>query len=170
MPIYYFHLGIDGRMLPDEEGIELRDRAAARAEASAVMRELAPAKDGDKPRSWFLRIADEEGPFLHLPIDRPALEVVGSSGRYEAPESRSSHAPAPTRAVPDAPSFPSAAVLIQKVLEQRKRTAHLLEQNRQLQVALASQLRLSEKIRGQAMNILLACAGRPAARPLTALQ
>src|SRR5262249_23135707 len=40
MPRYFFHLAFGSREVPDEEGIELPDRSAARAEAIAVIRDL----------------------------------------------------------------------------------------------------------------------------------
>jgi hypothetical protein len=37
MPRYFFHLRFGRRFLPDDEGIELRNRTAARDEALAVV-------------------------------------------------------------------------------------------------------------------------------------
>jgi len=41
MPLYFFHLNFGHRVLPDQEGIELPNRSAAREEALAVVRDLA---------------------------------------------------------------------------------------------------------------------------------
>jgi hypothetical protein len=38
MPLYFFHLSFGHRIVPDEEGVELPNRSAAREEALAVIR------------------------------------------------------------------------------------------------------------------------------------
>jgi hypothetical protein len=79
MPLYYFHLSFGDRTVPDDEGVELPDRSAARAEAMAVIRDLSNPEVAGNPRrwaSWFLQVADENGPFLRVPIGHPALEIV----------------------------------------------------------------------------------------------
>jgi len=40
MPHYFFHLSFGQRVVPDEEGVELPNRSAARDEAPAVVRDL----------------------------------------------------------------------------------------------------------------------------------
>jgi len=40
MPHYFFHLSFGQRVVPDEEGVELPNRSAARNEARAVVRDL----------------------------------------------------------------------------------------------------------------------------------
>ena len=85
MPLYFFHLNFGHRVLPDEEGVELPNRSAAREEALAVVRDLADPKIGCDTRrwaSWFLQVADDEGQFFRTPIGHPALEIVG----LDAPE------------------------------------------------------------------------------------
>ena len=62
MPRYFFHLSFGQRTVPDEEGVELPNRTAARDEALAVVRDLAnPEHSGHSRRwaSWFLEVADE---------------------------------------------------------------------------------------------------------------
>jgi hypothetical protein len=79
MPLYFFHLSFGDRIFPDDEGVELPNRSAARSEALAVVRELADPEIAGNPRrwaSWFLQVADERGEFLRLPIGHPALETV----------------------------------------------------------------------------------------------
>src|SRR5262249_39212899 len=79
MPHYFFHLAFGTRTLLDEEGIELPDRSAARAEALAVIRELSEAPTGGNSRrraGWFLQLADEQGQFFRTPIGHPALELA----------------------------------------------------------------------------------------------
>jgi hypothetical protein len=79
MPLYYFHLSFGDRTVPDDEGVELPNRFAARAEALAVIRDLSNPEVAGSPRrwaSWFLQVADKNGSFLRLPIGHPALEIV----------------------------------------------------------------------------------------------
>jgi hypothetical protein len=79
MPCYFFHLSFGQRIVPDEEGVELPNRIAARDEALAVVRDLANPEHRGNPRrwaSWFLEVADETGRFFRTPIGHPALELV----------------------------------------------------------------------------------------------
>jgi len=79
MPLYFFHLSFGDRTMPDDEGVELPTRSAARAEALAVIRDLADHQVAGTPRrwaGWFLQVADEGGEFLRIPIGHPALEIV----------------------------------------------------------------------------------------------
>jgi Domain of unknown function (DUF6894) len=79
MPRYFFHLRSGRRLLQDEEGIELRDRTAARDEALAVVRDLAnPDVEGTQRRwsNWLLEVADERGGFFRKHIGHPALELL----------------------------------------------------------------------------------------------
>src|SRR5215471_3869958 len=79
MPLYFFHLSFGDRTVPDDEGVELPNRSAARAEALAVIRDLTNPEVAGNPRrwaSWFLQVADQGGEFLRMPIGHPALEVV----------------------------------------------------------------------------------------------
>ena len=75
MPRYFFHLSFGQRVVPDEEGVELPNRSAARDEALAVIRDLANPEIGGSTRrwaSWFLEVADGEGGFFRNPIGYPA--------------------------------------------------------------------------------------------------
>jgi hypothetical protein len=79
MPRYFFHLSFGQRVSPDEEGVELRNRTAARDEALAVVRDLTNPKikvGRQRWASWFLEVADERSGFLRTPIGHPALELV----------------------------------------------------------------------------------------------
>jgi hypothetical protein len=83
MPLYFFHLSFGDRTVPDDEGVELPNRSAARAEALAVIRDLSNPEVAGNPRrwaSWFLQVADEGGEVLRMPIGHPALEVVTPDG------------------------------------------------------------------------------------------
>src|SRR5262245_8195574 len=79
MPRYFFHLSFGDRLLPDEEGVELASRSAARQEPLAVVRELSGSV-ANRWASWFLRVADRRGQFLSLPLGHPALELVSNDG------------------------------------------------------------------------------------------
>jgi hypothetical protein len=154
MPIFYFHFGFAGRILPDDEGTELPDRTAARAEAVAVMREIAPVLGGRGPEQradGFLRVADEDGPFLHLPMDRPALEVV-SAETSAAP-------PPPAETVSSTAVVADVTTLVAEAMRHHEHAMRLMEKNRQLRYALSSVLATSETVRRQAAA-LIACARR----------
>jgi hypothetical protein len=154
MPIFYFHFGFAGRILPDDEGTELPDRTAARAEAVAVMREIAPVLGGRGPEQradGFLRVADEDGPFLHLPMDRPALEVV-SAETSAAP-------PPPAETVSSTAGVADVTTLVAEAMREHEHAMRLMEKNRQLRYALSSVLATSETVRRQAAA-LIACARR----------
>src|SRR5262249_60842235 len=84
MPLYFFHLSFGDRTAPDDEGVELPNRSAAREEALAVIRDLSNPEVAGNPRrwaSWFLQGADENGEFLRMPIGHPALEIVTPDGQ-----------------------------------------------------------------------------------------
>src|SRR5262245_16724730 len=69
MPLYFFHLSFGDRSLPDDEGVELPNRSAAREEALAAVRDLSDPAVGGNPRrwaSWFLQVAGER--LLRSPI------------------------------------------------------------------------------------------------------
>ena len=91
MPLYFFHLNFGHRVLPDEEGVELPNRSAAREEALAVVRDLADPKIGGNTRrwaSWFLQVSDDEGQFFRTPVGHPALEIVGLDALSFRPKNR----------------------------------------------------------------------------------
>ena len=52
MPLYFFHLSFGDRTVPDDEGVELPNRSAARAEALAVIRDLTNPEVAGNPRRW----------------------------------------------------------------------------------------------------------------------
>ena len=137
MPRYFFHLRFGRRFLPDDEGIELRNRTAARDEALAVVRDLTnPKIKGGRQRwaSWFLEVADERSGFFRTPIGHPALELVTpdchAPGGAE-PELR------PVRAESALPEEAHAGGRTAEIVRQRaalhQRSAQLLKENHQLQ-------------------------------------
>src|SRR5262249_40267335 len=66
MPLYFFHLSFGDRTVPDDEGVELPSRSAAREEALAVIRDLSNPEVAGNPRrwaSWFLQVVDEGAEF-----------------------------------------------------------------------------------------------------------
>ena len=160
MPLYFFHLSFGDRTVPDDEGVELSNRSAAREEALAVIRDLAdPAVAGDPRRwaSWFLQVADEAGQFLRMPIGRPALEVVtADAAEPRAEEPGSPMQPAATAAArPSAASRGRSAMLVQELSAVRKRTEQLLQHNQWLRDELSSLCLASEGIRARTSRLVL---------------
>src|SRR5262245_47300684 len=154
MPRYFFHLSFGDRLLPDEEGVELASRWAARQEAQAVVRELASSVAG-RWASWLLRVADEQGQFLTLPIGHPALELVSndssSSDRTVPSPQTVGEAPGRRRA---AALTQRAAALFAEALVLRRRTAELLERNRRLRVELSAELRTNQVAGDRARQLI----------------
>jgi hypothetical protein len=156
MPLYYFHLSFGERMAPDEEGVELPNRAAAHAEALAVIQDLADAENGRRWASWFLDVTDEQGSFLRLPIGYPALEVSPKDGRARRAASSfklgdPTVSPDPLRA---GPLRGRAAALVRERLAISQQTAALLEQNRQLRQELSSERSLSQQTRRRTRQLV----------------
>jgi len=152
MPRYFFHLSFGDRLLPDEEGIELASRSAARQEARAVVRELSGSV-ANRWASWFLRVADRRGQFLSLPLGHPALELVSNDGP-------SSSTLTPSRETTEEPYgrrradlTERAAALFAEALVLRRRTAELLERNRQLRVELSAEFRSSQAAGNRACQL-----------------
>ena len=140
MPHYFFHLCFGDRVLPDEEGTEFRDRAAAREEASAVIGELSdPALKGNPRRwaGWFLQVADEGGPFFRAPIGNPSLEVVTEDWQ---PAPKRSPAPQAVRRQPprEQPMSGKVSAIVQQMLACRAKAVELRDKNRQLRDEIAA--------------------------------
>jgi uncharacterized protein DUF6894 len=174
MPRYFFHLSFGDRLLPDEEGVELSSRAAARREALAVVRDLSGSVAG-RWAGWFLRVADQAGQFLSLPIGHPALELV-SDGALQRQSTRGAgqDGDEPSARGQAGSLHELAAALFEQASELRGRTAQLLERNRQLQSELSSELCLNQAVGDRARQLIsharLATASGPeisriAARP-----
>src|SRR5262249_9317497 len=130
MPRYFFHLRFGRRFLPDDEGIELRNRTAARDEALAVVRDLTNKVGRQRWVSWFLEVADDR---------HPALEL-GTPERHAPdgaePELR------PVRAESTLPEEAHAGGRTAEIVRQRAAlhqwSAQLLRENHQLQSELLS--------------------------------
>ena len=157
MPLYFFHLNFGHRVLPDEEGVELPNRSAAREEALAIVCDLADPKIGGNTRrwaSWFLQVADDEGQFFRTPIGHPALEIVGP----DAPELQTQEPKAqqrqPARAAPSLPEASRSADLVRERLARQQHTAQLLERNRQLRQELSSVFLISESMQVRARQLV----------------
>ena len=119
MPRYFFNLSFGQRTVPDEEGVELPNRMAARDEALAVVRDLAnPEHSGCSRRwaSWFLEVADETGGFFRTPIGHPALEIV-------TPETNTSGLEQPVaEPLRPGPIAPRTAELVREMAARRETT------------------------------------------------
>ena len=156
MPLYFFHLCFADRTVPYDEGVELPDRSAARAEALAVIQDLSNPEVAGNPRrwaSWFLQVADEGGEFLRMPIGHPALEVVTPAGRQPEAERSEAEPARPARTVATRQGRRSAA-LVQQMSPVRKRTEQLLQQNQQLRQELSSLCLASASIRVRTSRVL----------------
>src|SRR6516165_7259140 len=161
MPLYFFHLSFGDRTVPDDEGVELPNRSAAREEALAVVRDLSNPEVAGNPRrwaSWFLQVADEGGEFLRMPIGHPALEVVASDGKQ--PQAESSEMK-PIR--PATRQGRRSASLVQQMSAVRKQTEQLLQRNQQLRHELSVVCLASESITVRASRLvsLARLAGSP---------
>src|SRR5215469_1843798 len=166
MPLYFFHLNFRHRVLPDEEGVELPNRPAAREEALPVVRDLPDPTIGCNTRrwvSWFLQVADDEGQFFRTPLGHPALEIVVP----DAPELQTQEPKAqqrrPARAAPSLPDGSRPAALVRELLARQQHAAQLLERNRQLRQELSSVFLISERMRVRARQLVAQSRlGRPA--------
>ena len=150
MPIYYFHLSFGERMLPDEEGVELPNRAAAREEALAVIQDLSDREAGTRWASWFLDVTDELGSFLRLPIGYPALEVLPKDGRaprHSATSFKLGYPSISLEPLPKGEFRNRAATLLRERQAINRQTAALLEQNRHLRQELLSEFSFSQQVR-----------------------
>ena len=156
MPLYFFHLSFGDRTVPDDEGVELPNRSAAREEALAVIRDLADPEIAGNPRrwaSWFMQVADEAGEFLRMPIGHPALEVVTADGRQAEAEPSEEEPARPAATVATRQGRRSAA-LVEQMAAVRTRTQQLLQHNQRLRQELSSLCVASASIRVHASRVV----------------
>jgi hypothetical protein len=156
MPLYFFHLSFGDRTVPDDEGVELPNRSAVRAEALAVIRDLSNPEVAGNPRrwaSWFLQVADEGGEVLRMPIGHPALEVVTPDGHQTEAEPSEEKPTRPATTVA-ARGGRRSAMLVQQISAVRKRTEQLLQHNQQLRAELSSVCLASASIRVRASRLV----------------
>src|SRR5262245_33186807 len=151
MPLYFFHLNFGQRVVPDEEGVELLSRSAARDEALAVVRELVKSEAGGSRRrwaGWFVEVADEMGGFFRTPIGQPALEIVTPA--YHAPGVRLAATALPV----DASVRARMAELVRQMEARHQRTAQLLKETDRLRRGLLSVWLASEGIVARTNGLL----------------
>src|SRR5262249_24400435 len=151
MPLYFLHLNFGQRVVPDDEGIELPNRSAARDEAFAAVRELVnPEVAGSQRRwaGWFVEVADEMGGFFRTPIGQPALGIVTPD--YHAPgaeEPGLETVRLVATALPvDASVRAPMAEIVRQMEARRQRTAQLLKETDRLRRELLSECLASERI------------------------
>src|SRR5262249_9544622 len=145
------HLRFGQRTVPDEEGVELPNRGAARDEALAVVRDLANPEHGGHSRrwaSWFLEVADETGDFFRTAIGHPPLEVVGPQTNTPRMES------AGVEPFRQAPIASRTEELVRQMAARREMTVHLLKHNERLRRELSSICQASEGIRIRANRLV----------------
>lgn len=152
MPRYFFHLSFGDRLLPDEEGVELASRAAARREALAVVGDLSDSVAG-RWAGWFLRVADQAGQFLSLPIGHPALELVSDGAPRSSTAARKDGNELSDRGQADS-LHERAAALFEQASALRERTAQLLERNQQLRSELSSEFVLNRAVGDRARQLI----------------
>ena len=155
MPRYFFHLSFGQRTMPDEEGVELPNRTAARDEALAAVHDLGNPERRGNPRrwaSWFLEVADETGGFFRTSIGHPALEVVSPQTNTRRLEEPATQLPWP---IPYAPlSDSGTSAIVRQMAERRKMMVRLLKRNEQLRRDLFSLCLASEGIRIRANRLV----------------
>src|SRR5215831_11970541 len=157
MPLYFFHLSFGDRTVADDEGVELPNRSAARAEALAVIRDLADPEVAGNPRrwaGWFLQVADEKGEFLRMAIGHPALEVVVPRVRAQAAGSKPVPRPAATARDGSWSSRSRPADLIRELSQRQERAAQLFERTRHLQHEISLLCATSELLRQRARHLV----------------
>jgi hypothetical protein len=157
MPRYFFHLTFGRRTVPDEEGVELPNRTAAREEALAVVRDLANPELRGNPRrwaSWFLEVADATGGFFRTPIGHPALEIVSPQTKTRGAEEPEAQPLWLVPVVPDSGALARTAEIVREMAAHRQVTAQLLKRNEQLRRELSSICLASEAIRIRANRLV----------------
>jgi len=163
MPRYFFNLSFGQRVVPDEEGVELPNRSAARNEALAVIRDLANPKIGGGSRrwaSWFLELADDRGRFFRMPIGQPALEVITPDGLERRGEEPVSIRPVVTALAPDAAQVRArTAAIVQEMGARQADTVRLLKVNHRLRDELLYICRASEGIRVRTSRLVAVARG-----------
>jgi len=160
MSRYFFHLSFGQRVVPDEEGVELPSRTAARNEALAIVRDLANPDVESAPKrwaAWFLDVADEGGRFFRTPIGHPALELVtpdAAASSSEPPDLKSvQRAPAAVARDSAAPRARTAEIVWQTV-ERRQQMALLLRHQAALRRELSTLYLASETLRVRAGRLV----------------
>src|SRR5262249_23657367 len=144
---YFFHLRFGERLVPDEEGVELLSRTAARDEARAVVRDLADPEIGGNPRgwaNWCLDGAAVEGAFFRTPAGHAPLRHAGPDGdrlRAELVQS------AATASWPRETARGRTAEIVRQIAASRERTAQLIRDNQHLRRELLSVCLASEGMR-----------------------
>jgi uncharacterized protein DUF6894 len=160
VPLYFFHLNFGHRMLPDDEGVDLPSRSAARAEASAVIRDLSDPEVGGNPRrwaGWFLQVADGGGQFLRMPIGHPARELVTADNHElhtEAPNSKPAQPTVAAARESRALKGIVPAELFRELAAHQQHAAQLLERSRQLQRDLSSVYIVSKNTQLRARHLV----------------
>jgi hypothetical protein len=143
MPRYFFHLSFGAQACHDDEGVDLPNRAAARAEAFAVLRDLTRGRSEKNARGWvgwFLHVADAKGQFFSLPLGERLLSIASEPVDPK---------PSPARSLDG-----QLAEVTRSFVKATQNTAHLMQQNRRLREALALELERSTQISSVARDLL----------------
>jgi hypothetical protein len=157
MPRYFFHLSFGQRTVPDEEGVELQNRTAARDEALAVVRDLTNPEHRGNPRrwaGWFLEVADETDGFFRTPIGHLALEVVTPETRPRRVEQDDVQPLWPTPVTPSSATGARTAEIVRQMAACQQMRVQLLKDNRRLRRELSAICLASEGVRLRANRLV----------------
>jgi hypothetical protein len=166
MPRYFFHLRFGRRFLPDDEGIELRNRTAARDEALAVVRDLTnPRIKVGRQRwaSWFLEVADERSAFFRTPIGHPALELVTPDRHAPGGAELELTPVADSALLEEAHAGGRTAEIVRQTAALHQRRAQLLKKNEQLRSELLSLRSVTEALLVRSQRLVSLARGAVAA-------
>src|SRR5262249_1378259 len=129
----------------DQEGAELPNRAAARAEALAVIRDLSRSQaERNRWTGWLLRVEDDAGQFFCSPIGHPGLALVSN-------DEPSKRAPPARRPLED---------VVAETARRASELRALLERNQRLREELQAEILLGTQAKLRA-NELLARSSSP---------
>src|SRR5262245_29671993 len=139
MPRYFFHLRFGRRFLPDDEGIELRNRTAARDEALAVVRDLTNQVGRQRWASWFLEVAYDRSGLFRTPIGHPAPgSVTADRHAPDGAQPERSLDRAESTLAEEAHAGGRTAEIVRQRAALHQWSAQLLRENHQLQSELLS--------------------------------
>jgi hypothetical protein len=128
MPQFVFHLSFGDRTCGEGDEVSLPNRTAAWLEARAVVRDLSRHIDEESPSrwtGWSLRVSDEHGEFLSLPISETRSEPAGGH-----------------------PESVRVAELFREIRARRQETVALLRERKLLRQELAA-----ERTRGRQLRL-----------------
>lgn len=119
MPLYYFNLRTGGEIIPDPEGTELPDEAAAREHADLVARELLRNRE-HKTRFWEVVVHDS----AHRPCFELLLATVDDTMNHLQPHLRQTLEAMSERTASLGKAIAESRLAIQRVRATKNRAEH----------------------------------------------